>query len=283
MIIISEEADDTTRETEYAVTHADGNFGHVIIKADPCLTHSLSVKMSNTSEKMETKVYNEKMDKYLYSGMLGQLVRDACLKDEVTVSIPDPPDAIRSCIRTSGEQKLESDKSGNTVIKLKILSIDPKKKESETVCIKVVTSGIKKCKDKEHRVAIINVTRVHLDECQNENGVNLAAAIVIPLLLVALIITGVLIFLDRKRLHRNRILAREWFCTSEKCVSSLDRFAEAFRTCCSCRQLKRKEEADMNPTYGDYEYEDGTLRKNTMEMIDNNEDYDQTVVRKIYT
>ena len=70
VIILSEEAGDTTRESQYAVTHSDGKFGHAIFEADPCLTHSLGVKMSNTNEKMKTKVYNEKIDKELYSGML---------------------------------------------------------------------------------------------------------------------------------------------------------------------------------------------------------------------
>ena len=42
-----------------------------------------------------------------------------------------------------------------------------------------------------------------------------------------------------------------------------------------------KSDFDKNPTYGDYEYEDGTMRKNTMEMIDQNQDYyEQTMVRK---
>ena len=46
--------------------------------------------------------------------------------------------------------------------------------------------------------------------------------------------------------------------------------------------MSKRQDQDANPTYGDYEYEDGTMRKNTMEMevIGQNEDYGQAVVRK---
>ena len=59
------------------------------------------------------------------------------------------------------------------------------------------------------------------------------------------------------------------------------RFANAYLCCCSKKMSKRQDQ-DANPTYGDYEYEDGTMRKNTMEMevIGQNEDYGQAVVRK---
>ena len=45
------------------------------------------------------------------------------------------------------------------------------------------------------------------------------------------------------------------------------------------KKMSKRQDQDANPTYGDYEYEDGTLRKNTMEVIDQNEDYGQAVVR----
>ena len=44
-------------------------------------------------------------------------------------------------------------------------------------------------------------------------------------------------------------------------------------------KMSKRQDQDANPTYGDYEYEDGSLRKNTMEVIDQNEDYGQAVVR----
>ena len=268
-----------SEEREQAVVHSDGRFGYTIIEADPCLKHSLKVKVFNKSAETQTKVYNGKIDKSLYSGMLGQTVSGACLKDELTLSLPDPPDAVRSCIKTRGDQKLDTGKSGETEIRLEIVNPDQKQNGSTTACIKVTVSGITSCEGKENQVATItNVTSVHLDECQNENGVNLTAAVVIPLLLVALVvIAGVLAFLGRKRLHRFRIPVREWFCSREKCES---RFARACCLCSCCQLPTKMGEDDCNPTYGDYEYEDGTLRKNTMEMIDHNEDYDQTMVRK---
>ena len=45
------------------------------------------------------------------------------------------------------------------------------------------------------------------------------------------------------------------------------------------KKMSKRQDQDANPTYGDYEYEDATLRKNTMEVIDQNEDYGQAVVR----
>ena len=275
VIILSSE-EDVTKQKEYAVTHSDGKFGNAIIEADPCFTHSLSVKMFNNSEATQNNVYNEKIDRNLYSGMLGQTVRGACLKDELTLSIPDPPDAVMSCIKTRGEQRLE--KSGDTVISLEILNIDQKQDTSETVCIKVSLSGIKSCQEKENGVTIKNVTRVGLENCQNESGVNLAAAISIPLLLVAFLITGMVgCFLGRKRLQRIQIPVRDWFCSREKCESSLNRLARACCLSSSCQFKKKSEADDCNPTYGEYEYEDGTLRKNTMEMTDHNQNYDQTM------
>ena len=278
-------AGDKTTKGEHVVTFSDGTFGHAIIEADPCLKHSLSVQMLNNTEGTKVKVYNEKIDKDLYSGLLGQTMTDACLKDDSTVNFPDPPASITSCIKTRGEQRVETRNNGNTTFKMEILNVDGKKDGTETVCIKMVVSGLKSCRDNKSRVAITNVTIVDLEECRleevNDDGVNLAAAILIPLLLLVAIV-GVLSFLGRNRLQRSRVQAGEWF-RSHNCESIQNRFVKVFLWCpCRrCLKVSEDEDFDKNPTYGDYEYEDGTMRKNTMEMIDQNQDYyEQTMVRK---
>ena len=96
-------------------------------------------------------------------------MRGVCLKDNNTLIVPAPPEAINSCIKTRGEQKSESEpkKSENAIIWLEILDINSMwKNDSETICIQVNMTGIKDCQNDDIDAEIVNIERRNLTECQ---------------------------------------------------------------------------------------------------------------------
>ena len=98
----------------------------------------------------------------------------------------------------------------------------------------------------------------------------MTTALVVPLLIAALVVSAAVLccYLSRKKITLVGVLTG----------GENSRFANACLCCCS-KKVSKRQDQDVNPTYGDYEYEDGSLRKNTMEVIDQNEDYGQAVVR----
>ena len=151
------------------VTNSNKFLGSAIIEADPCLRNSLSVKVFNKNKATKAKIYNEDINKNLYSGILTQTLRGVCLKDNNTFSVPAPPEAINSCIKTRGEQKLQREpkKSENAIIRLEIFDINSMwKNKSETVCKQVNMTGIKDCQNDEIDAEMVNIERKNLTECQ---------------------------------------------------------------------------------------------------------------------
>ena len=133
------------------------------------MRNSLSVKVFNKNKATKAKIYNEDINKNLYSGILTQTLRGVCLKNNNTLSVPAPPEAIDSCIKTRGGQQLESEtkKSENAIIRLEILDINSMwKNKSETVCKQVNMTGIKDCQNDDIDAEIVNIERRNLTECQ---------------------------------------------------------------------------------------------------------------------
>ena len=160
---------DLTSIPRSEVTNSNKIFGSAIIEADPCLRHSLSVKVFNKNKATKAKIYNEDINKNLYSGILTQTLRGVCLKNNNTLSVPAPPEAINSCIKTRRGQQLESEtkKSENAIIRLEILDINSMwKNDSETICIQVNMTGIKDCQNDDIDAEIVNIERRNLTECQ---------------------------------------------------------------------------------------------------------------------
>ena len=153
---------DLTSLPRSKVIHSNKIFGSAIIEADPCLRHSLSVKVFNKNKAPKAKIYNGDINKNLYSGILAQTLRGVCLKDNNTLIVREPPEAINSCIKTRGEQKLQREpkKSENAIIRLEIIDINSMwKNKSETICIQVNMTGIKDCENDEIDVEIVNIER----------------------------------------------------------------------------------------------------------------------------
>ena len=132
------------------------------------MRHSLSVKVFDKNKATKAKIYNKDINKNLYSGILTQTLRGVCLKNNNTLNVPAPPEAINSCIKTRGEQKLQREpkKSENEIIRLEIFNINSMwKNDSETICIQVNMTGIKDCQNDDIDAEIVNIERRNLTEC----------------------------------------------------------------------------------------------------------------------
>ena len=103
--------------------------------------------------------------------------------------------------------------------------------KSIVITIPVDVEGIRRCNESDFQ-----------SNNRNDKNVNLAAAIAIPMITVALIVVALIVAIV---VYRNR----------------KERRTEVLKV-------------DENPTYGVYEeYENGELRQNSIEMIDTSPDY----------
>jgi len=109
-----------TEHNEYDMKF-DDNEG--IVQRPPCIEHSIQLVLEfNDKERRALRSFKTEYNKPailnqlpksedLYSGWLEtKVVQNICLKketDEPTVTIPDPPEALKECIKTKGDEVLE--------------------------------------------------------------------------------------------------------------------------------------------------------------------------------
>ena len=149
-----------------------------LVEADPCLEHNISLQVPFGSEKTALTQYNSNLDLSLYSGLLQMFVKTRiCLKkDNSTVNIPEPFEALRLCIITRGDQKLKR-KENATSLGFNLKIVNPKKGSGRRQLKKItipVENVVQRCIDSDSKT-------------NNTKGmkVDLAVAIAIPVVAVA--------------------------------------------------------------------------------------------------
>jgi len=208
-----------------------------LVEANPCLEHTISLQAPFGTEETALTKYNSKSDLSLYSGLLQMFVKTkVCLKkDNSTVNIPEPFEDLRLCIITRGEQKLKKTETATSLsANLKIVNPQSnsgtREPKSIVITIPVDMKGIRRCNDSDFQ-----------SNNSNDRNVNLAAAIAIPMITVALIFVALIVAIV---VYRNRKESR----------------TEVIKV-------------DENPTYGVYEEnENGEMRQNSIEVIDTSPD-----------
>ena len=156
----------------------NGEQGLALVEADPCLEHNISLQVPFGSEKTALTQYNSNLDLSLYSGLLQMFVKTRiCLKkDNSTVNIPEPFEALRLCIITRGDQKLKR-KENATSLGFNLKIVNPKKGSGRRQLKKItipVENVVQRCIDSDSKT-------------NNTKGmkVDLAVAIAIPVVAVA--------------------------------------------------------------------------------------------------
>ena len=224
------------------------------VKADPCLTHEVTLKAFGHYPVSDVTHYNSKQE-YLYSGFLyATLCERTCFnKDKTTVTILEPVERLRSCIITRGKQELKNVKkvgsaiSGNVTLTI----IDPRSADwnhpsNATITMPVI--GIEKCEDEEEGKNP-DPTQTNQSDKENKDSSGSTAAIAIPLTIVALIIVSLAVgfIFWKKQKHKQR--------------------------------LETEAPTDENPVYGEYEVdENGEVQsETTAEVIDSSPYYGESV------